>query len=289
MTRLEEKWNGILYEGGFENFSVNGSFHMEREILYKNNPGIEAKKRLNMAYLLLKNPQMIEVMQKSRAYFLHGTNANALPSILKYGINSVDTSMENNIDVTTGEKWSRINGKRSFVSLTDCLDIALLYANKGPNDENSKNSLLNFGVIIGTSFEDMNNISAHGVISDISEIGVSGNLPLENIKFLAVPDDKIEFVKKMVGQKDIEVVSMNMSDKFYDSNTYIKKKLEILNQRDENIEQQNTPYPTYCKDDVKTLVNKRRTSKIKEIFEALKSKIHMHIKQTDDKNISERG
>lgn len=38
MKILEGKWNGILYEGGFDNFSVNGSLHMEREILYKNNP-----------------------------------------------------------------------------------------------------------------------------------------------------------------------------------------------------------------------------------------------------------
>lgn len=52
MKILEGKWNGILYEGGFDNFSVNGSLHMEREILYKNNPIIESEKRLNIAYLL---------------------------------------------------------------------------------------------------------------------------------------------------------------------------------------------------------------------------------------------
>ena len=287
MKILERKWNGILYEGGFDNFSVNGSFHMEREVLYKNNPSIESKKRLNMAYLLLTNPQVIEVIQKSSGYFFHGTNANALPSILRYGINSVNTSIENNIDVSTGEKWSRIDGKRSFVSLTDCLDVALSYANSKLNDNNSTNALLNFGVVIGASFEDMNDVRVSEVNSDISEIGVSGNLPVDHIKFLAVPDDKVEFVKKMVGQKDIEVVSMDMRDIFFISD--FMKKLNILEQGNGNIEPPKPPYPTYFKDDVRPLVNERKTSKIKEIFESLKSKIRMHTNQTDDKTIDERG
>lgn len=260
---------------------------MEREILYKNNPMLESKKRLNMAYLLLKNPQIIKVIHESGGHFFHGTNANALPSILRYGINSVNTSTENNIPVITGEKWSRINGKRSFISLTDCLDVALSYADSEPNDNNSANSLLNFGVVIGASFEDMNGIRFCRVSSDISEIGVCGNLPVDHIKFLAVPDDKIEFVKKMVGQKDIEVVSMDMRDAFL-LNDFIENQ-NMLERGIENLEPPKPLYPTYFKDDVKTLVSGRKTSKIKEIFEALKAKICAHTKQPEDKTISERG
>lgn len=259
---------------------------MEREVLYKNNPTIEAKKRLDMAYLLLKNPQMIEVIQKNSAYFFHGTNANALPSILKYGINSVDTSKENNIAVTTGEEWSRINGKRSFVSLTDCLYVALSYAKSGPNDK-STNSLLNFGVLIGTSFTDMKGLRFCGVHSDMSEIGVVGNLPLDHIKFLAVPDDKIDFVRKIVGEKEIEVVPMNIRDKFFMSD--FRECLNMLEQDNENIEMPKPSYPTFTKKDVKPLVNERKKSKIKEIFETLKAKIHIKSRQTDDKTLSERG
>lgn len=283
----KEKWNGILYEGEFDDFSVNGKFHMEREVLYKNNPFIESNKRLNMAYLLLKNPQMISAIQKSGGYFFHGTNANALPSILKYGINSINTSIENNIDVTTGEEWSRIQGKRSFVSLTDCLDVSLSYANMKPNNNNSTNSLLNFGIVIGTSLEDMNGLCVSGIHSDFVEIGVRGNLPVDHIKFLAVADDKVEFVKKMIGKKDIEVVSMDIEDIFFID--YNIQKLKVLEQYNENIDPQKQSYPTYAKDDVKPLVNERKTSKIKEIFEALKAKIRMHTKQEDNKNINERG
>lgn len=282
----EEKWNGILYEGGFDDFSVNGNFHMEKEVLYKNNPVTESRKRLDMAYLLLKNPQMISVIQKSSGYFFNGTNANALPNILKYGINSVNTSIENNIEVTTGEEWSRIQGKRSFVSLTDCLDVALSYANMKPNNNNSINSLLNFGVVIGTSLEDMSGLHFSNVHSDVSEIGVNENLPLDHIKFLAVADDKVEFVKKMIGEKDIEVVPMDIKDPFF-IKPYIEM-LHILEQYNENVASQNPPYPTYSKVDVKPLVNERKTSKIKEIFEALKAKIRTNTKQIYNKNITER-
>ena len=241
MRILERRWNGILYEGGFEDFSVNGEFHMEKQIQYKNEPIIECRKRLNMAYLLLKNPKMIEVIQKSNGHFFHGTNANALPNILKYGINSMKTSIENNIDVNTGEEKFRGEGKkRNFISLTDSLNEATIYANLEPQNS-SPNSLLNFGVVIGASFEKMKDLKIpEYVISDLSEVGVFENLPLEHIKFLAVPDDKVEFVKKMVGEKDIEVVSMNIRDTFF-KKPFIEK-LKMLEPSEQNKEILTSPY-----------------------------------------------
>ena len=254
---------------------------MEREVLYKNNPMLEAMKRLNMAYVLLKNPKMIDVIQQKKAYFFHGTNANALPNILKYGINSVDKSIENDIPVTTGEKWSRIQGKRGFVSLTDCIDVAHRYSNMNPNNVETANTLLNFGVMIGTSLEDMKDIDVSSVWSDISEIGVVGNLPVGHIKFLAVPDDKVEFVKKIVGGKDIEVVAMEMRrDMFFDS--CIREKLNILEQIEQNKKTQKQNSPIYFKDDIKPVVSNRKISKIKEIFEMIKSRLNIR------KDISER-
>lgn len=282
MKISRKKWNGILYEGGFDNFSVNGYFHMEREVLYKNNPTIEAKNRLNMAYLLLTNSQMVEVMKERNAHFLHGTNANALPSILKYGINSVDTSTKNDITVNTGEEWSRINGKRNFVSLTDCLHEALSYARMNQKDNNTTNELLNFGVVIGASFEDMEGIRISRVISDIPEIGVVGNLPVDHIKFLAVPDDKTEFVRKMLGNRDIEVVSMDMRDEFFFEN--FRQKLDILEQGKDNTEQSEQANTTYSKDDVKKIVNTRKISQIKNIFKKLKTKMHMQNNKTEEKH-----
>ena len=193
----------------------------------------------------------------------------------------MNASRENNIAVTTGEEWSRINGERNFVSLTDCLDLALKYANMRPNDNSSMNQLLNFGVVIGTSFENMEDIRTNSVDSNISEIGVVGNLPVDHIKFLAVPDDKVEFVKKMIGEKDIDVVSMDIRDIFFNNN-FIEK-LNMLEQGKEYIE--NLPYPTYTKNDIKPVVSERKTSGIKGFFDTLKAKW----KSTDGKNISGRG
>ena len=262
----KKKISGILYEGGFDNFFVNGSYNMEKEVLFKNNPSIEASKRLNMAYLLLTNPEMVETMQQTGASFFHGTNANALPGILKYGINSVDKSTENNIEVTTGEEYSRIQGKRSFVSITDCLDEALNYTKI---NSNIKDQLLNFGVMIGISLKDMKNINTTTIDSDIPEIGVVDNLPLDNIKFLAVPNDKEDFVKKLVGQKDIKIVGMNLDDKFY--NLDFKEKLNSLDfSLENNISTDSSK--TFTKQEVQEEVKKGRFSKIKETFINLKNK-----------------
>lgn len=279
MKKRKGKWNGILNEGGFDNFSVNGDLYMQRQVLYKNNPNIEGKKRLNMAYLQLTNPQMIEVIQRNGAYFFHGTNANALPNILKYGLNSVNESLKNGIDLTTGEEWTRVNGERSFISLTDCFHEALEYANIRPKD-NVANSVFNFPVIIGTTFENMEGLKVAGVHSDISEIGVNGNLPLDHIKFLAVSEDKVEFVRKLVGEQDIEVIGNDMQDIFFCQD--FQGKLNMLEQKTEDRKPQ---YLTYSKDDIKPVVNERKTSGIKGLFEVLKAKW----KSRDGKNISERG
>lgn len=241
---------------------------MENEVRYKNNPSIEGEKRLNMAYLLLKEPQVIGTMQKSSGHFFHGTNANALPYILKYGINSVDTSIENHITVNTGEKWSRIQGKRSFVSITDCLNDALRYANMKPNENGNIDNMLNFGVTLGISLESMEGIQTIPVKSDLSEIGIVGNVPINHVKFLIVPQDKIEFVRKMIGSKSIEVISMDMKDKFY--NTNFQEKFNILEQeKKEKLEQ---AYPTYAKDDVMPVIKNRKFSKIKEMLKRICSK-----------------
>ncbi len=265
---MKRKMEGILYEGGFDNFSINGNFAMEREVLFKNNPTIEASKRLNMAYLLLTNPKIIDVMQRTGSVFFHGTNANALPYILKYGINSLDRSQENNIKVITGEEFSRIHGKRGFVSVTDCIDISLTYAGINPNSKNMKEQLLNFGIIAGVSFQNMEDIRTISINSDISEIAVKDNLPLEHIKFLAVPKDKEEFVKKLVGEKNIEIVGMDLDDKFYILN--FSNKLKTLESyREESVDTKTTS-KTFTKEDVKKAVETRRFSKIKEIFAKIK-------------------
>lgn len=186
--------------------------------------------------------------------------------------------MENKINVNTGEEWSRVKGKRDFVSVTDCLDIALDYSSIKPKDNSSVDNLLNFGVVIGVSMENMENIIAFPIMSDVSEIGIRRNVPLDNIKFLAVPADKTEFVNKMVGSKNIKVISMEMQDKFYHTN-YLEK-FNMLEQEKELTKE----YPIYGKKDIAPVVNTRKISKIKEMFKMIKERIHVNTKE-----INERG
>ena len=89
----------------------------------------------------------------------------------------------------------------------------------------------------------------------------------------------------MIGEKDIDIVSMDIKDIFFNNN-FIEK-LNMLEQGREGVE--NPPYPTYTKNDVKPVVSERKTSKIKEIFEMIKAKLHTKTKQTDDKDIGWRG
>ena len=245
---------------------------MQQETLFKNNPLIEGKKRLNMAYLLLKNPQIVNTIQYTGGHFFHGTNANALPSILKYGINSVDTSVENNIDVITGEKWSRRNGKRDFLSVTDCLDIAMSYASNIELDEkDATGELLNFGIIFGISLEEMDDINTVKVQSNMPEIGILGNLPIDHIKYILVSEDKVLFVQKMIGNRPIEVLPLNTKDQFLCNNNYYKM-LDTLEQ--DYGEQDKPQYPTYYKDDVIPVVQGRKISKIQETLKIIKDRIN---------------
>jgi hypothetical protein len=89
---------------------------------------VEGQRRLSMAYLFVKNPSTFNTLAENKVNLFHGTNSTALPTILEYGLGSIDSSEKRGLDVQTGEQWSRINGKRSFVSLTDVLGIAEGYS-----------------------------------------------------------------------------------------------------------------------------------------------------------------
>ena len=205
--QIKDKLRSILYEGGYQNFSFNS------EMASHDNPAIEIKRRVSMAYLLITNPTTFDKLVENKINLFHGTNANALPSILKHGLNSVDESEKMGINVSTGETWSRIQGKRNFVSFTDVLDIAEEYSAVNLEENNGK---ISFEVVIGTSVNDMLKANRCRVSSDLPEVTVKEKFPKEYIKMIFIPSDKVEFVKKITNSDAIEVVSMdNICDKFY--------------------------------------------------------------------------
>ncbi len=143
---IKNKMKLILYDGKIGDFSVDSG-------IMKNNELIEQKKRIGYAYLLASNPNTFEEFLKNNINLFHGTNSNSISSILKYGMMSLKEQDKNKITNTTGERWSRIkNHPRSFISLTDDLDLAMDYSTGGKFEDGS------FEVIIGISTKDIHNL-----------------------------------------------------------------------------------------------------------------------------------
>lgn len=203
---ISKKLESILYYGGINGYSLKSSFNC------RDNPRIEATRRISMAYLLIDSPEVFDYLVSNNINVFHGTNSNALPTILKYGLNSIDNQKKKGISNCTGEEWSRINGERDYISFTDVFDTAINYSSLMLNN----NDLSSFGVIIGTSEDDIRNLRTVPVFSSLSEIGVIGVLDTSSIKVLCVPDDKVNFVKRLVGDKNIKVMGFSgMNSRFY--------------------------------------------------------------------------
>ncbi len=251
----KDKLESILYRGGYEDYG------MASNLGGIDNYVIEAQRRAATADLLIRNPKTFDSLSKNNVNIFHGSNANALPNILKYGLMSIDEAAENGITVTTGEVWSRRNGSRSFISVTDDLEVAKRYSTiRGQGkDEN-----LCFGVIIGTTKEDAKKSGICRIHSDVPEIGLRKRIAPESIKSLMVPSEKVEFVKKMVGRQNIEVLAIDgMDDNFYYIDEY--GILSISDDRYNNLKNRvATEKPkTFGLDEVKSLAKGLTLSNIK--------------------------
>ena len=200
----------IMQEGGYDNYTVNNA----SRLMSRDNPRLEARKRAGKAYLLARNPETFYEMLEDDICLFHGTDSRALPSILKNGLKSLYNLKKENIDIQTGEKstmkFREMQNSSDFISFTDDIETVCEYAD-GSKDKSA------FGVVIGMKKEAINNMRTVRVDSDCIEMGVKGQVPLEAISFIGVPQDKIKFVKKMVGNNDIKVMPMPLDpyEKFY--------------------------------------------------------------------------
>lgn len=164
----------VLYDGGIGNYSLSS------KITSHDNPTTEGRRRISMAYLLVRNPEVFDFLVENNINLFHGTNINALPSILEYGMNSLKESDRLGIYVSTGEKWSRMSDKRDYVSFTDVVEVAERYAGISPIEE-EKDS---FEIIIGTTKEDIESERVCRVPSDVQEIGIRKNFPTGKIRVI---------------------------------------------------------------------------------------------------------
>ena len=249
----KDKLVSILYEGHCDGFYFcSGETN-------KNNPNIEGLRRISMADLLLRNPETFDFMVSNKVCLFHGTNGNALPSILKHGLTSARESKNRGIEVNTGEEWSRIGSDRNFISFADVLDYAEAYSSLSPNGKG--NDALSFPVIVGTTVDDLLDAGKYDVFSGISEVGVKGCLPLENIRMIGVPSDKVSYVSKLIGDgSHIEVLPVDGIEKKIYYMDVFDNHVEIVNSRlDSNKEDKK-----FTVGDVKEVLSNFKLSQIRE-------------------------
>lgn len=254
---LKEKLYDIIYKGGFNEFTINLGYE-DYIPLSKDSPFYEGKRRIDYAYFFANNPEMLNVMEESNAILLHGTKIDALPSILKYGLNSFNESMKNGIEVSTGEEWSRLEAKRSFISFTNSLSTAIHYSSL-----NNREGSSSFGIILGISPDALKQLDAVSVPNHMSEpeIGIKNHIPLEYIKTITVPKEKVDFVQKLVGDRSIEVLGADIEDKFYSMNN--SQKQEYLEDPESFKE---TKPRDYDREDMQKVAKTRILSRIRNFF-----------------------
>lgn len=265
--------HNLLYKGGYDGFSVNN------RLIYPDNAFYESSRRLDFASMAINAPEMFEVIKNNNINLFHGTNSNALKDILKNGLCSEEKIVKSGKKVFTGEG---IVGRdsRDFVSLTDDIDVALKYALHKPfSDAKDKES---FGIILGVSSEELEQdrkIQLKPVRSIAREIGVKDSLPIEQIKFISVPEAKIPKVQKLLKKSKITHINVVPSELLVRSvnsaNQYKGGWPPKLQYSEDCL------YINGTRDDIKTfneqdligVAQTRKLFKIKELFKKVKDSI----------------
>lgn len=253
---IKIKLQSILYTG-----SLNG-FSFQTGLSNIDYPHTEVHRRLSMAYLLLRNPETFDYLVENNITVFHGSNGNSLPSILKYGLKSHVESAKSGIEVTTGEEWSRGNKKRDFISFSDVLDVSQQYAAMGSKKGTER---VSFGVVYGTTRDAVNRKNVR-VGSDVPEIAVKADIPLEQIKIICVPSDKVAYVKKIVPE-GVKVLAMDdMGQKFFymSSEGILFVNYEEMQKFDTLVRKRN-----FAEEELKYVAVKTSGEKIKEWFSKL--------------------
>lgn len=258
MKIRKNKLNGIFYNGKYGKYNCKGSSS-------KDNAYLEFKRRASLIELAESNINAFEQIINNNIDLYHGTNLNALPGIMKHGgMLSEYESYKRDNPVLTGEECSRTEAcRRDFISFTDQIDRALEYSSISPSTETTLES---FGIIIGISSDDIKDLETFKVDSDIPELGVFDKISISKIKTIFAPNDKTDFVSKIIGDTQIQVVS-----------------LDLLSPSIEKVK--------YGERDIKNLTITRKTSSIKKTFAKIKEllKTKFNEKNIQMKNGDEIG
>ena len=281
---MKTELDKILKEGKIGNNGLGAHFSRT------DNPRIEAQRRISMAYLLVNDRDTYEYLKENHINIFHGTNANALVGIAKYGLRSAKEILEANEKILSGEVLGMLENAnddlkkasiRDFISVTDVLDIAWNYMQIDPKS---------FSAIICTSDEKMveDNIKTCLVSSDVSEIGIRDELPLGTVKCVLVPKDKADYVKVLFSDTNIQVLGLSNIDTRYfwfddfmgcqfNAKEYEKYKANRLEEKEE--------ISKITEEDLKENASSRTRSKIQEMYNWIVTLKERVINKNDSKRL----
>lgn len=201
----------ILYRGKYDNYQT---------LNVMSNPNSVGSYRIAMANLFLNNPETFQYLFNNHLNLFHGAPAdsNKLISILNKGLLSTSKFEENGIPM----KKSIFPILDQAISLSTDIDQTKEFSFSNNNDQ--------FPIIICT------NADLFNVYPDRNyqlSARIEGEIPVDNIGALLVPEDKVDYVKSLVGDRNIQVLAMNF-DSFYSyefdnyGRTYNVAKYEVL-------------------------------------------------------------
>ena len=85
-----------------------------------------------------------------------------------------------------------------------------------------------FGIIVGISEDDIKDLETFKVPSDFPELGIIGNLPLSKIRTIFAPEDKMEYISRLLSGTNIEFASLDSLMPEVEKIEYDYKKMEEL-------------------------------------------------------------
>ena len=105
--------------------------------------------------------------------------------------------------------------KRHHVNFTNVIDAAEEYAVSTESLKEKNSEELNFPVIIGTTYEEMNKSCFVPDKFGVSEVKIERTFPKDSIKVVMVPSSRVDFVKKMCGADIIVLANDDIDHRFY--------------------------------------------------------------------------
>lgn len=123
------------------------------------------------------------------------------------------------------------------------------------------------------------------VNSTLPEVGIKNNIPLEHIKLIAVPEDKVEFVRKLIGDKKIIVTPISRDDRFY----YVDPEFGEISFDSEKAQKlvDKKSQTEYNTKDLEKLAKTRIMSRIREIYSLVKENLR-HRRKDNEENSRDR-